>query len=118
VDSELFGNVNFADTSLWLSCGFFFANHLCPHITYRYEEHKGAGYVDEQFFTPYRRIIPMHLTIIFGSIVILALMVAGICSTIPVLGLVLILITYSDISARRIKHLNDEYPDAPVQYLR
>ncbi len=51
VDSGIFGNVNFADTSLWLSCGFFFANHLYSHITYRHEGQKGAGYVNEQFFT-------------------------------------------------------------------
>jgi hypothetical protein len=117
VDSGIFGNVNFADTTLWLSCGFFFANHLYSHITYRHEGQKGAGYVNEQFFTQYRRIIPMHLTIIFGSIVILALMVAGISSTMPVLVLFLLLKTYSDISAHRIKHYNEEYPDAPVQYL-
>ncbi len=59
----------------------------------------------------------MHLTIIFGSIVILALMVAKISSTMPVLVLFLLLKTYSDISAHRIKHYNEEYPDAPVQYL-
>jgi len=117
VDSGLFGNVNFADTNLWLSCGFFFANHLYSHITYRHEGQKGAGYVNEQFFTPYRRIIPMHLTIIFGSIVILALMVAGISSTMPVLVLFLLLKTYSDISAHRIRHYKEEHPDAPVQYL-
>jgi hypothetical protein len=117
VDSGLFGNVNFGDTSLWLSCGFFFANHLYSHITYRHEGQKGTGYVNEQFFTPYRRIIPMHLTIIFGSIVILALMVAGISSTMPVLVLFLLLKTYSDISAHRIKHYNEEYFNAPVQYL-
>lgn len=117
VDSGLFGNVNFDDTSLWLSCGFFFANHLYSHIIYRHEGQKGAGYVNEQFFTPYQRIIPMHLTIIFGSIVILALMVAGISSTMPVLVLFLLLKTYSDISAHRIKHHKEEHPDAPVRYL-
>jgi len=117
VDSGIFGNVNFADTNLWLSCGFFFANHLYSHITYRHVGQKGAGYVNEQFFTPYRRIIPMHLTIIFGSIVILALMVAGISSTMPVLVLFLLLKTYSDISAHRIRHFKEEHPDAPVQYL-
>ena len=117
VDSGLFGSVNFTDSSIWLSCGFFFANHLYSHITYRHEGQKGAGYVNEQFFTPYRRIIPIHLTIIFGSIVILALMVAGISSAMPVLVLFLLLKTYSDISAHRIKHYKEKHPDAPVQYL-
>jgi hypothetical protein len=117
VESGLFGTVNFADPGIWLSCGLFFTNHLYSHITYRNERLKGAGYVNEQFFTPYRRIIPMHLTIIFGSIVIVVLEVFGITSTLPVLVLFLLLKTYSDLSAHLIKHEQEENPDAPVQYL-
>jgi len=117
VESGLFGTVNFADPDIWLSCALFFANHLYSYITYRNEGPKGAGYVNEQFFTPYRRIIPMHLTIIFGSIVILALGVFGITSTLPVLVLFLLLKTYSDITAHLIRHYREENPDAPVQYL-
>jgi hypothetical protein len=59
----------------------------------------------------------MHLTIIFGSIVIFALMAAGISSTMPVLVLFLLLKTYSDISTHRIKHYREEHSDAPPQYL-
>jgi hypothetical protein len=59
----------------------------------------------------------MHFTIIFGSIVILALGIFGITSTMPVLVLFLLLKTYSDITAHHIKHYQDENPDAPVQYL-
>jgi hypothetical protein len=59
----------------------------------------------------------MHLTIIFGSIVIFALEVFGITSTMPVLVLFLVLKTYSDITAHLIKHEKEENPDAPVQYL-
>ena len=55
----------------------------------------------------------MHLTIIFGSIVILALGVFGITSTLPVLVLFLLLKTYSDITAHLIKHDQEENPDAP-----
>jgi hypothetical protein len=117
VESGLFGTVNFADPNLWLSCALFFANHLYSHITYRHEGPKGAMYINEHFFTPYRRIIPMHLTIIFGSIVILVLQVFGIGSTMPVLVLFLLIKTYSDISAHLIKHERDENPDAPVRYL-
>jgi hypothetical protein len=117
VESGIFGTVNFADPGIWLSCGLFFANHLYSHITYRHKGPKDSSYMNEQFFTPYRRIIPMHLTIIFGSIVILALGVFGITSTLPVLVLFLLLKTYSDISAHLIKHEQEENPDAPVQYL-
>jgi hypothetical protein len=117
VESGLFGTVNFADPGIWLSCGLFFANHFYSHITYRRQGPKDAGYVNEQFFTPYRRIIPMHLTIIFGCIVIFALEIFGITSTMPVLVLFLLLKTYSDISAHLIKHEREENPDAPFQYL-
>jgi hypothetical protein len=117
VESGLFGVVNFADPTLWLSCGLFFANHLYSYITFRHKGPKGSGYVNEQFFTPYRRIIPIHMTIIFGSIVILILKVLGITSTMPVLVLFLLFKTHSDISAHLIKHYQEENPDAPVQYL-
>ena len=117
VESGLFGTVNFSDPGIWLSCALFFANHLYSHITYRHEGPEGSEFINEHFFTPYRRIIPMHLTIIFGSIVILALEIFGITSTLPVLVLFLLLKTYSDISAHLIKHEREENPDAAVQYL-
>ena len=117
VESGLFGTVDFVDYGIWLSCTLFFANHLYSHITYRHKGPKDYRYVNEQFFTPYRRIIPMHLTIIFGSIVIFALQVFGITSTLPVLVFFLLLKTYSDINAHLIKHYQEENPDAPVQYL-
>jgi hypothetical protein len=116
VESGLFGAVNFADPNIWLSCGLFFANHLYSHITYRRKGPKDGEYITEQFITPYRRIIPMHMTIIFGSIVIFALQIFGIESTMPVLVLFLLIKTYSDITAHLIKHYQEENPDAPVQY--
>jgi len=59
----------------------------------------------------------MHLTVLFGSIVIFVLEVIGITSTIPVLVLFLLLKMYSDIKAHIIKHYQEENPYAPVQYL-
>jgi hypothetical protein len=117
VDSEIFGAVDFADPSIWLACSLFFANHLYSHITYQHEGPKDYRFVNENFFSPYQRIIPMHLTIIFGSIVIVVLMAVGIPTTLPVLVLFLLLKTYSDISAHLIRHRREENPDTPVQYL-
>jgi hypothetical protein len=117
VESGLFGTVNFTDYGIWFSCALFFANHLYSHITYRNKGPKDYRYINEHFFTPYRRIVPMHLTIIFGSIVILVLEVIGISSTMPVLVLFLLIKTYSDINAHLIKHEQEENPDAPVRYL-
>ena len=117
VESGIFGSVNFSDPNIWFSCGLFFANHLYSHITYRHEGAKGAGYVNEQFFRPYQRIIPMHFTIIFGSMVVFALQVFGIDATMPVLVLFLLLKTRSDIFAHLAKHAHQENPDEPVQYI-
>ena len=117
VESGIFGPVNFADPGIWLSCGLFFANHLYSHIQYRNQGPTGANLINEEFFSPYQRILPMHLTIIFGSIVVVALQVFGIQSTMPVLVIFLILKTRSDISAHLIKHAREEHPDEPVQYL-
>jgi hypothetical protein len=97
--------------------GVLFANHLYSHFTYRHKSPKDSGYVNEQLFTPYWRIIPMHLSIIFGSIGIFAPEVFGITSTMSVLVLFLLIKTYSDITAHLIKHYHEENPDAPVQYL-
>ncbi len=59
----------------------------------------------------------MHLTIIFGSIMILVLEAAGIRSTLPVLVLYLLLKTWTDIRAHVIKHERERNPDAPDQYI-
>jgi hypothetical protein len=117
VKSGLFGIVNFSDPNIWFSCALFFANHFYSYLTYRQQEPKEAMYINEQFFRPYQRIIPMHLTIIFGSVVIFALQVFGIQSTMPVLVLFLVLKTYSDITAHLAKHYQEEHPDDPVRYL-
>lgn len=109
--------MNFTDPNLWLSCGLFFAYHLYSYITYHDGKQKGPGYINEQFFSPYRRVVPMHLTIIFGSIMILVLEAAGIRSTLPVLVLFLLLKTWTDIRAHVIKHERERNPDAPVQYI-
>jgi hypothetical protein len=117
VDSGIFGSVNFSDPGIWFSCGLFFANHLYSFLAFRNTGPKGAMYVSEQFFAPYRRIIPMHLTIIFGSIIVLVLQVFGIASTLPVLILFLLLKTITDITSHIDKHNREEHPDEPVRYL-
>jgi len=117
VESGLFGPVNFPDPNIWFSCALFFANHLYSHIQYRHEGPKGVDFVNEEFFRPYQRIIPMHLTIIFGSIIVLVLQFVGIDATMPVLVLFLLLKTRSDIFAHLAKHAQQEHPDEPVQYI-
>lgn len=102
VGSGIFGPVNFSAPGLYLSCGLFFCNHLYSFITHWNVHIREAG--GDDFFAPYHRIIPMHLTIIFGSMVIFFLQEIGITSTMPVLVLFLVLKTWADIAAHIAKH--------------
>ena len=55
--------------SVFISAMIFFINHL---FSYLYHQKQGAGFqasmgdITSSFTAPYARIIPMHLTIIFG----------------------------------------------------
>ncbi len=104
VESGLFGQVNFASPDLYLACGFFFLNHLYSFFYYRKKPAPGTDTMGEDFATPYGRIIPMHLTIIFGGIVTLVLQAFGILSTLPVLVIFLVLKTYADMDMHIKKH--------------
>jgi hypothetical protein len=117
VESGLFGAVSFSDPGIWLSCSLFVINHGYSFFTYRRQGSRGASDITEQFFTPYFRIIPMHLTILFGGIVTLVLGLLGIASTLPVLVLFLFLKTYTDVTDHMSKHLREEDPAAPVRFL-
>lgn len=101
----------FSDTGIWISCGVFFANHLYSYIAYNHRWHQGAMDIAEQISLPFRRIIPMHTTIIFGGILLLILQVIGIQSTLPVLVLFLVIKTSSDVAAHIDKHQLKLSPD-------
>jgi hypothetical protein len=117
IESGLFGPVNLANAGIWVSCGLFFVNHLYSYLYHRGSGRQGAQFLAEEFVRPYHRIIPMHLTIIFGSIVVLALQILGITTVMPVLVLFLVLKTYSDIGMHRLKHREEAGPDEPVQLI-
>jgi hypothetical protein len=112
VETGLFGAVDVSNPEILLATGIFFANHLYSFIYHRHEGRQGATFVTEEFFRPYQRIIPMHMTIIFGSILLLALSLVGIDATLPVLVLFLLLKTYADITTHVVKHLVDSGPAA------
>jgi hypothetical protein len=65
---EKYGNpTNFADLIyVFLTALFFFINHLFSYVYNRPKDTKKQN-IDALMFYPYARIIPMHLTIIFGS---------------------------------------------------
>jgi hypothetical protein len=102
VDSGLFGQVNFTDPGLWFACGIFFVNHLYSFVAHWNVHIREVG--GDDFLAPYRRIIPMHLTIIFGGMVIFGLQDLGITSTMPVLLLFLVLKMVVDISTHLARH--------------
>lgn len=52
---------------LWLLAGVFFVNYLIEFITERGNPPEGLPNIGRIMFAPYARIIPMHLTIIFGG---------------------------------------------------
>jgi hypothetical protein len=108
VEAGIFGQVNFSDPGIYISCGLFAINHFYSFIDHWKEHIRGDG--EDDFFEPYRRIIPMHLTIIIGSIVIVALQENGISSTMPVLVFFLALKMLSDISAHVAKHSRKNSP--------
>lgn len=117
VISGLFGPVDFGGIGIWAACGLFFFNHLYSYSYHRSSEKQGMKFVTEEFFRPYNRIIPMHLTIIFGSIVVLAFQFLGITSVMPVLVLFLALKTWMDIRMHLRKHYEQAHPDEPVQLI-
>jgi hypothetical protein len=104
VEGSLFGPVNFAAGGVWAACGIFFCNHLYSFLYNRGKERQDVQSLNAAFFRPYNRIIPMHLTIIFGSIVVLILGLLGITTVLPVLVLFLVLKTYLDVRMHVRKH--------------
>ena len=110
VASGIFGQVNFSDPGIYISGCLFFANHLYSFL-YHWNDHiKETGNFGADFFTPYKRILPMHMTIIFGSLVMLVLEIFGISSTMPVLILFLVLKTCADLSAHNEKYFTEINP--------
>lgn len=117
VESGLFGPVDFANPGLWASCGLFVANHLYSFLWHRPRERQGAEYITGAFFRPYNRIIPMHLTIIFGSMVVLALAFFSLPGEMVVLVLFLLLKTYLDLRMHLRKHYEAEHPNDPKVFI-
>jgi hypothetical protein len=105
VDSGLFGPVNFSDSGIYVSAGLFFCNHLYSFV-YHWKDHinERGDAAGDDFFDPYKRILPMHVTIIFGSMVMFALEAVGISWTTPVLVLFLVLKTCADLTGHNEKY--------------
>jgi hypothetical protein len=111
VENGIFGPVEFGNTGVWASCGLFFANHLYSFLYHRGSAEQQAQDPMEIFLRPYNRIIPMHLTIIFGGIIVLVLEFLGITTVMPVLVVFLAIKTYVDIGTHLQKHRQEGAPE-------
>ena len=116
IGGDLFGPVDLSAPGIGISCALFFANHLYSYLYHRGTEKRDADFVTREFFTPYNRIIPMHLTIIFGAILVLAFSFLNVPSTLPVLVLFLLLKTVLDVKMHLRKHYETLHPGEPVMY--
>jgi hypothetical protein len=96
------------------SCGLFFANHLYSYLYHRTMDRGVGASIEELFTQPYLRIIPMHLTIMFGGIALFTLSGLGIDATQVVLVFFLCLKTYVDVKMHTAKHRQGraDYPGA------
>jgi len=75
----------------------FFLNHLFSFIFYRKKQEKQN--LGTMLFFPYVRIVPMHLTILFGGIFL-----GAVVALTPVLVFFLVLKTAADVVMHSIEH--------------
>jgi hypothetical protein len=97
------------DPWFWLATGGFALNHLWSYRYNRALDRAGTPNIGTLMFTPYLRIIPMHLTIIFGGMFVhntLTLLLFG------------VLKTGADVGMHLVEHAQwrklRAAPDAPV----
>ena len=110
VSFALTGTYGIADPlGIALGCAVFFANHLVSFLWYRPREEASPEAI---FAEPYARIVPMHLTIIFGAF--LTAMLPGATGTRLVLLLFLLLKTVADVAAHLKKHARTAPASAPT----
>jgi len=90
--------LNFQDTYILLAAGIFFVNHLFSFLYNRKKDAEKKQYIGKVMMFPYIRIIPMHITIIFGSM----FMLMGL----PQIALVLFLILkmLADVIMHKMEH--------------
>jgi len=89
---------SFTDLTILFVVGIFFINHLFSFLYNREKDSKKKQNIGKVMMFPYIRIVPMHLTIIFGSFFIMA--------GSPQISLILFLIlkTIADIAMHIVEH--------------
>lgn len=111
VESGLFGPVDVASSGVRAACLIFFVNHLYSWLSHRRDARRGGTFILEEFVRPYARIVPMHLTIMFGSVLTIVLSLLGFSAGTLVLVLFLLLKTYTDLRMHLAKHDGERQSD-------
>jgi hypothetical protein len=81
------------DNTYWICITAFIINHLWSYRYNRDLDRMGTPNIGTMMFTPYLRIIPMHLTLIFGGLYIdtqLSLLLFGVLKTLADAGMHLV----------------------------
>jgi hypothetical protein len=91
-----------------LSCAIFFATTLYSFLYYRHRQEPTLLNLPALFTGPYRRILPMHLTIIAGGFLIGLAPVPGLDTNRLAVLFFLCLKTLVDMQAHRKKHTHAE----------
>ena len=100
---------------IWLSLGLFFAHHLFSFQQHSRKKNRDTDLGRLMFF-PYLRIVPMHLTIIFGGFFML--LFRNELAEKAVLVFFLLLKTNADLSMHKVEHAGEDRPPAgPVDPL-
>ncbi|MFB3919718.1 hypothetical protein BU251_06975 [Candidatus Velamenicoccus archaeovorus] len=94
---------------IWLSLGAFFVHHLFSFRQHSRKKIDGVG-IGRLMFFPYLRIVPMHLTIIFGGFFML-LFHNGLAEK-AVLIFFLLLKTNADLNMHKVEHAAEDRPQS------
>ncbi|HUQ26049.1 MAG TPA: DUF6498-containing protein [Burkholderiales bacterium] len=78
------------DAWFWVCTAAFAANHLWSYRYNREIDRQGTPNIGTLMFTPYLRIVPMHLTILFAGLLGQGLLLFGALKTLADLGMHLI----------------------------
>ncbi|MBN1167210.1 MAG: hypothetical protein JXA44_08805 [Methanospirillaceae archaeon] len=112
-DFGLLGSVSIIDPYFLLACTGFILHH---GYSFFYHQNFSTGakeFLQETFFFPYYRIIPMHGTIIVGGFISIIAMIFSVDLSMVILGFFLGIKTVVDIVVHRRKHEKegDNIPD-------
>lgn len=98
-------------TAILVPLAFFLFSHLFSLLWSWKATIRDSQFMADSILLPYNRIVPMHLTMIFGFGISSLLALLGFESLLPVLVVFIILKTYMDIRMHTVLHERQEHPE-------